>query len=187
MKIFGKTVILCQSFIFCVVKMPNIQRTLVVLKPDSVGRSITWEIVSRFERAGLHIIGMKMLKPDNDFLYYHYETLGQMISRRGQKPFDVTLKMMQTWPVVAIVLEWVGVVEYIRKMVWTTEPRSAAPGTIRGDYAHMSFAYADGKDIGVPNLIHASGTIEEAEAEINHWFSEQELFSYPPLHHVFTR
>lgn len=94
---------------------------------------------------------------------------------------------MQQGPMIAIVLEGVEVVEYVRKMVGATEPKSAAPGTIRGDYAHMSFAYADGKDIGVPNLIHASGNIEEAEAEIKHWFKENELFEYAPLHQVFTR
>lgn len=71
-----------------------IQKTLVVLKPDSVGRSIVGEIISRFERVGLHLVAMKMLRPDKDFLYHHYETLGQMISRRGQKPFDVTVNMM---------------------------------------------------------------------------------------------
>lgn len=167
--------------------MSTVQRTLVVLKPDSVGRSVTWEIISRFERAGLHIVGMKMLRPDKDFLYHHYETLGKMISRRGQKPFDVTLKMMQQWPMIAIVLEGVEIVEYVRKMVGATEPKAAAPWTIRGDYAHMSFAYADGKDIGVPNLIHASGNIEEAEAEIKHRFKESELFEYAPLHQTFTR
>jgi len=74
--------------------MTHVQRTLVVLKPDSIGRSIVGEIISRFERVGLHIVSMKMAKPDKDFLYYHYETLGKMISRRGQKPFDATLKMM---------------------------------------------------------------------------------------------
>lgn len=88
---------------------------------------------------------------------------------------------------VALVLEGVEVVEYVRKIVGATEPKAAAPGTIRGDYAHMSFAYADGKDIGVPNLIHASGNVEEAEAEIKHRFRPEELFEYAPLHHVFTR
>ena len=167
--------------------MSDVQRTLVVLKPDTVGRSIIWEIISRFERAWLHIVGMKMIRPDKDFLYHHYETLGQMISRRGQKPFDVTLAMMQMWPVVAIVIEWVEVVEYVRKMVGTTEPKAAAPGTIRGDFAHMSFAYADTKDIWVPNLIHASGNVEEAKAEIQHRFKPEELFEYDPLHKIFTR
>ena len=88
---------------------------------------------------------------------------------------------------IAIVLEGVEIVEYVRKMVGATEPKAAVPGTIRGDYAHMSFAYADGKDIGVPNLIHASGNTEEAEAEIGHRFKEEELFEYAPLHQTFTR
>ena len=71
-----------------------VQRTLVVLKPDTVGRSVVGEIISRFERVGLHIVGMKMVRPDHDFYFHHYETLGKMISRRGQKPFDMTVKMM---------------------------------------------------------------------------------------------
>ncbi len=128
-----------------------------------------------------------MIRPDKDFLYHHYETLGNMISRRGQKAFDVTLEMMNKGPMVAIVLEGVEIVEYVRKIVWATEPKAAAPGTIRGDYAHMSFAYADGKDIWVPNLIHASGTIEEAQEEIKHRFKQEELFEYTPLHEIYTR
>ncbi|MFA7717868.1 MAG: nucleoside-diphosphate kinase [Candidatus Absconditabacterales bacterium] len=164
-----------------------LQRTLVVLKPDSVGRSIVGEIISRFERAGLHIAAIKMVRPDKDFLYHHYETLGKMISRRGQKAFDVTLEMMSKGPMVAIVLEGVEVVDYVRKMVGTTEPKAAAPGTIRGDYAHMSFAYGDKQNIGVPNLVHASGNVEEAKEEIKHWFKDNELFEYDPLHKLFTR
>jgi len=167
--------------------MSAVQRTLVVLKPDSIGRSVVGEIISRFERAGLHIVGMKMVRPDKDFLYHHYETLGKMISRRGQKAFDVTLEMMSKGPMIAIVLEGVEIVEYVRKLVGTTEPKAAAPGTIRGDYAHMSFAYGDKQNIGVPNLIHASGDVEEAEAEIKHRFKKDELFDYDPLHKLFTR
>jgi len=88
---------------------------------------------------------------------------------------------------IAIVLEGVEVVEYVRKIVGATEPKAAAPGTIRGDYAHMSFTYADANNIGVPNLIHASGNVEEAEAEIKHRFSKEELFDYEPLHKKYTR
>jgi nucleoside-diphosphate kinase len=130
---------------------------------------------------------MKMVRPDKDFLYHHYETLGKMISRRGQKAFDVTLEMMSKGPMIAIVLEGVEIVEYIRKMVGATEPKSAAPGTIRGDYAHMSFDYGDKQNIGVPNLIHASGNSEEAEEEIKHRFKKDELFEYDPLHQLYTR
>lgn len=88
---------------------------------------------------------------------------------------------------VAIVLEWVEVVDYVRKIVGSTEPKSAAPGTIRGDYAHMSYGYADKVEIGIPNLVHASGNAEEAEVEIKHRFTAQELFDYDPLHKIFTR
>jgi nucleoside-diphosphate kinase len=84
-------------------------------------------------------------------------------------------------------LEGVEVIEYVRKLVGSTEPKTAAPWTIRGDYAHMSFAYAQAVWIGVPNLIHASGDEEEAEKEIAHRFSEQEIHSYDSLHSKFTR
>lgn len=174
-------------FFVIIIKMTHVQRTLVVLKPDSVGRSIIWEIISRFERVGLHIVGMKMVRPDKEFLYHHYEALGKMISRRGQKVFDVTLAMMSKGPMIAIVLEWIEIVEIVRKMVGTTEPKAAAPGTIRGDFAHMSFDYADKQDLWVPNLIHASGNLEEAEEEIKHRFKPEELFDYDPLHKLFTR
>jgi nucleoside-diphosphate kinase len=89
--------------------------------------------------------------------------------------------------VIAIVLEGIDSVEQVRKMVGTTEPKSAAPGTIRGDFAHMSYGYADAAEIGIPNLVHASGNVQEAEAEIKHWFNEKELFDYEPLHAKFTR
>jgi nucleoside-diphosphate kinase len=163
------------------------QRTLVLLKPDAVSRGVVGEIITRFERVGLHIVAMKMTKPDKDFLYHHYETIGQMISRRGQKAFDITLDLMLHTPVIALVLEGVESVELVRKMVGSTEPKSALPGTIRGDYAHMSFGYADRAQKGIPNLIHASGNIEEAEQEIKHWFSEQEIFEYDVTHHKYTR
>ena len=167
--------------------MANLERTLVVLKPDSVGRSIIGEIISRFERAWLHIVAMKMVQPDQKFLYHHYENIGKVLTRHGQKIFDITLEMMKKGPVVALVLEWVEIVEYVRKIVWSTEPKSATPGTIRGDYAHMSYGYADEVGIGIPNLVHASGNKEEAEEEIKHWFNKEEMFDYDPLHKKFTR
>ena len=167
--------------------MADIQRTLVVLKPDTIWRSIVWEIISRFERAGLHIAAIKMVKPDKEFLYHHYENIWKMISRRGQKTFELTVDMMLKLPVIAMVIEWVEVVEFVRKIVGSTEPKAAPAWTIRGDYAHMSFAYADGKNISVPNLVHASWNIEEAEQEIAHWFGSEEIHWYDPLHIMFTR
>jgi len=167
--------------------MDLIQRTLVVLKPDTIGRSITGEIISRFERAWLHIVAMKMLRPDKDFLYHHYENIGKMISRRWEKAFNETIKMMTLWPVIAMIFEWVEAVEHVRKLVGVTEPKAAAPGTIRWDYANMSFQYADNKKIGIPNLVHASWSIDEATEEIKHRFSNKEIFDYDPIHSIFTR
>lgn len=163
------------------------ERTLIILKPDALQRGIAGEIITRFERVGLKMVASKMLAPGYDHYFHHYETIGQMVSRRGQKAFDVTLDLMQAGPVMAIVLEGVEAVSQVRKMVGTTEPKSAAPGTIRGDFAHISFSYADTMEQGIANLIHASGDPEEAEKEINHWFSDAELFSYDAGHEKFTQ
>lgn len=168
-------------------KHPSKERTLVVVKPDAIQRGIVGELITRFERVGLKIVGTKMLQPSYDHYYHHYERIGKMISRRGQKAFDVTLEMMQTGPVIAIVLEGVEAVSLVRKMTGTTEPKTALPGTIRGDYAHMSFTHADAHDIGIPNIVHASGDTDEAEAEIAHWFAESELFAYETAHEKFTQ
>lgn len=163
------------------------ERTLIILKPDTVQRGIVGEILTRFERAGLKIVGTKMLQPSYDHYFHHYETISKMISRRGQKAFDVTLAMMQEGPVIAYVLEGIEAVSLVRKIVGTTEPKSALPGTIRGDYAHVSFAYADGEDVGIPNIIHASGDAAEAKAEISHWFSDADLFDYQTVHEKYTQ
>lgn len=163
------------------------ERTLIILKPDALQRGIVGEIITRFERVGLKIVGTKMLAPNEEHYHQHYEGIGQMISRRGQDAFTVTLAMMQTGPVLAMVLEGIEAVEQVRKMVGTTEPKSAAPGTIRGDYAHVSFAYANDKNLAIANLIHASGDPEEAEKEISHWFSADELFSYETVHEKYTQ
>lgn len=168
-------------------KHQSLERTLIVIKPDGVQRGIVGEIITRFERVGLKIVGAKLLQPSYDHYYHHYENIGKMVSRRGKETFDVTLEMMNAGPVLAIVLEGVEAVALVRKMVGTTEPKSAAPGTIRGDYAHMSFAHADAKKVGIPNLIHASGDLDEAKAEIAHWFSESELYDYETAHEKFTQ
>lgn len=163
------------------------ERTLVILKPDAVQRGVTGEILSRFERVGLKIVGAKMLKPDYEQFFHHYENIGKMVSRRGKEVFDVTLDMMSSGPVIAFVLEGIEAVTLVRKMVGSTEPKSAQPGTIRGDYAHMSYAHGDTNKVGIPNLIHASGDPAEAKLEIAHWFSENELFDYEATHEKFTQ
>jgi nucleoside-diphosphate kinase len=162
------------------------EQTLILLKPDALQRGIAGEIITRFERVGLKIVATKMLQPNYEHYHHHYEDIGKMISRRGQDAFDVTLAMMQQGPVIALVLEGIEAVEQVRKMVGTTEPKSAAPGTIRGDYAHVSFNHANSQGLAIANLIHASGDVEEAKAEIAHWFSNDELYSYKTVHEKYT-
>lgn len=163
------------------------EQTLIILKPDALQRGITGEIITRFERVGLKIVAAKILQPDEAHYYEHYETIGQMISRRGKQAFDVTLAFMQEGPVLAMVLEGIEAVSQVRKMVGTTEPKSAEPGTIRGDYSHMSFEYANGKGVSIPNLIHASGDPAEAKREIAHWFTADEIFEYDTVHDKYTQ
>lgn len=167
--------------------MADVEKTLVLFKPDAVQRGVVGEILTRFERVGLKIVGTKMIAPDRDHYYKHYEEIGKMVTRRGEETFNITLDLMLTGPVIAMVFEGVEAVALVRKLVGATEPKSALPGTIRGDFSHMSFGFADSAKKGIPNLIHASGDPEEAEQEIGHWFSDDELYDYSALNEKFTR
>ena len=161
-----------------------IERTLVLLKPDAVKRGLMGRVISRFEDAGLKVVGSKMVLINEEFGKKHYYDIA---ARRGEKVLQVLLKFMTTGPVMALCLEGVNAVENVRKLVGGTEPKSALPGTIRGDFAHVSFAYADGQNKAIENLIHASGNAEEAKQEIALWFKAEELHSYKTAHevHVF--
>jgi nucleoside-diphosphate kinase len=163
------------------------ERTLIIFKPDAVQRGVIGEITSRFERAGLKIVGAKMIQPTREQFLHHYENIGKMVSRRGQEIFDMTLDYVGQGPVLAVVLEGIESVSLVRKMVGATEPKSSAPGTIRGDYAHMSYAHGDAQKLGIPNLVHASGDSAEAKLEIAFWFAENELFEYEAAHEQFTQ
>jgi len=163
------------------------QKTLIVFKPDSVMRGIVGEILTRFERVGLKIVGAKMLQPDYDHYFKHYEGIGTLKTRKGDEIFETQMQEMQQGPVIAMVLEGIDAVETVRKMVGSTEPKSAAPGTIRGDYAHMSYGHASAAKRGVPNVLHASADPEEAEKEVAHWFSDSELVSYEHSSSHFTQ
>ena len=113
------------------------------------------------------------------------EKIGKMISRRGETPFNWTLKFMLESPVIAIVLEGSKAISVVRKMVGKTDPQNALPGTIRGDYAHMGFDRGDEIESGISNLIHASGDLNDANLEIKHWFSPSELYTYKTTHQKF--
>ena len=138
------------------------QRTLILLKPDTVEKKICGKVISRFEAADLTIRGCKMLHLHPDMLREHYAHI-------ADKPFYPEVEaFMQSIPVVALVLEGEDVVSKVRDMLGVTDSRKAAPGTIRAEF---------GVDQMV-NVAHASDSPEAAEQEVKRFFAEDELFDY---------
>jgi nucleoside-diphosphate kinase len=162
----------------------KLERTLVLLKPDAVHRGIVGEILQRFERIGAKMVGMKLLISERDTAMKHYTE--DLAKRRGAKVRKMMVDMLISGPIVAVVFEGIDIVEVVRKLVGATEPKSAAPGTIRAEYAHVSYEYADQKGIGIFNLIHASALPEEAKIEIEVWFKPEEIVQHKPLYTRYT-
>jgi len=180
---------------------PKKERTLVIIKPDGVQRTLVGEILKRYERAGLKLVGMKMVVPTEEHIETHYtldpewrritgeKTISSYI-KKGDTPWstdplkitEVILnnlkKYMTSGPVIAMVWEGMHVVEVVRKITGGTEPRTSDVGTIRGDFVTDSYIVSDTDKRGVRNLVHASGSPKEAEMEINHWFKKEELVNY---------
>jgi len=136
-----------------------LQRTFVMIKPDGVRRNLVGEIISRFEKRGLKIIGMKMVKIDRSTAEKLYE------EHKGKSFFEELINYITSGPVVCMVIEGDDVVSVVRKMIGNTDPKEAPPGTIRGDYA-LSKA---------ENVIHASDSEEKAKREISLFFKDEEL------------
>ncbi len=182
-------------------KHPKEERTLVLIKPDGIQRTLIGEIMGRYERLGLKLVGLKMLVPTEKEVEEHYTldpnwrriTGEKRIAKareRGEKPpsedpLEITAiileklkKYMTSGPVIAMVWQGAHSVELVRKLTGGTEPRSSDVGTIRGDFVLDSYGMADTDGRAIRNLIHASGTVPEAEKEIPHWFSRKELVDY---------
>ncbi len=140
------------------------ERTFVMVKPDGVQRNLVGEVIRRFEAKGFTLVGLKMMQVSRELAEKHYDV-------HKEKPFFGGLvDFIVSAPVVAVVWEGEGVVAAARKIIGATNPLTAEPGTIRGDY---------GISIG-RNLIHGSDAIETAQREINLWFTEEELISWEP-------
>jgi nucleoside-diphosphate kinase len=139
------------------------QKTLVILKPSAIQRGIAGEIISRFEKKGLQIVGMKMTELSDEILENHYAHL-------KNKPFFSRIKnSMQASPVILMIVKGVDAVEVVRKMAGVTNGREALPGTIRGDYS-----------VSVQeNIVHASDSVETADIEIKRFFRSDEIYEYP--------
>ncbi len=165
-------------------KLP-IEKTLVMLKPDAIERGLIGKIISRFEDVGLKIVGMKMVWVDKDFASRHYTE--DIAKRRGEKVRKMMVDMISSGPVVALAIEGIEAITVVRKMVGETEPKSAAPGTIRGDFTHVSYQYCDSREIGVKNIIHASSSESDAKMELDLWFADSEMFNYETVHEKHIR
>lgn len=162
----------------------GVQQTLVLLKPDAVARGVVGRILTRFEDALLKVVASKMVLMDADLTRRHYFDLED---RFGPAVYAAMAEFMQSGPVLAVVLEGVDAVACTRKLVGPTYPDQAPPGTIRGDFAHMSQAYANSRGIAVANLVHASGNADEAKHEIGVWFGLNEIIEYPSAAERFER
>lgn len=179
-----------------------LEQTLILIKPDAVQRGLIGNIIARFENAGLKIIAMKMVQADDEKGYNHYpldETWAKGVFDKTSKVYkenNKTLeykdhidmgKTIQGWlvkflkesPIIALVLQGPHAVELGRKITGATEPRQAAPGTIRGDFATVeSYLLADKNKRVLRNLVHASDTFDNAKREIEVWFTKDELHEY---------
>jgi nucleoside-diphosphate kinase len=177
------------------------EKTLVLIKPDGVQRGLVGQILTRFETAGLKLVSMKMVHPSHDDVDRHYqmtEEWMQAVYTKAKAKYDANgetfpfadhkaygsdikrglVEFLKSSPVVALVLEGEMAVSLVRKLVGATEPASSAPGTIRGDFSHDTYALANSQGRPLRNLIHASGNVEEANNEIKIWFTDTELYAY---------
>ncbi len=180
---------------------PSHERTLAIIKPDGIERSLIGEIIQRYERIGLKLVGVKMLVPTADLIEKHYTMDSEWLLKTGLKaikgyedkglkppisdPMKVSekvlknlVKYMTSGPVVAMVWQGAHAVQIVRKLTGSTEPLMSDVGTIRGDYVLDSYQMSDHDNRAVRNLVHASGSIKEAKDEISHWFKPEEVIDY---------
>lgn len=180
---------------------PSKERTLIIIKPDGVQRSLVGEIIKRFEQVGLKLVATKMMVPTTKQVEEHYTLDPNWRRVTGEKtiasyktkgltppsedPFKITAvilenlkRYMTSGPVIPMVWQGAHAVKIVRKIVGSTEPLSSDVGTIRGDFVLDSYQMSDTDKRGVRNLIHASGSPEEANDEIKHWFKKEEIINY---------
>lgn len=180
---------------------PKKERTFVAVKPDGIQRGLVGEVIGRFEKVGLKLVAMKMLVVDDAHIEKHYTLDPEWRKVTGEKtiasykakgltpptedPFVVTEALLQTLkkymtsgPVIAMVWEGAHAAKIVKKITGGTEPLTSDVGTIRGDYVLDSYTMSDTDKRAVRNIVHCSGSLQEAEMEINHWFTSEEVINY---------
>ncbi len=182
--------------------MKHIQeKSLVIIKPDGVQRSLIGEVIGRIERVGFKLIALKFEIPTKEKVAEHYTIDPHWVVKTGEKALladekrgedvsgvdplihgGVILHKLQNYitsgPVVVMVWQGAHVVEVVRKLVGGTEPKTSDVGTIRGDFVHDSYEISNIENRSVKNVLHASSSVEDAEKEINVWFKPEELVNY---------
>ena len=177
------------------------EKTLVIVKPDGVQRSLIGEVIKRYEQCGLKLVALKMVIPSREQALKHYSVDPQWALKTGTKSIEAykakgltpptedpiefaekirknLLDFISSGPIVAMVWQGMNAIGIIRKITGSTEPLASNPGTIRGDYTIDSYNAADTDSRAVRNIIHASSSVEEANSEINLWFDKKEILNY---------
>jgi nucleoside-diphosphate kinase len=180
---------------------PKVERTLVLIKPDGVQRGLIGEVIQRYERSGLKLAALKMAVPTKDQVEKHYlvdpewrvktgkKTIESYRNKGKEPPSDDPLKVteiilnnlkhyMTKGPVIAMVWQGMHAVGIIRKLTGGTEPLTSDVGTIRGDFTIDSYEVSDIDGRAIRNIIHASGSTDDAEKEIDLWFGKNEVIKY---------
>lgn len=177
------------------------EQTLVIVKPDGVQRALVGEVIKRYEHCGLKLVALKMVIPTKNLALKHYSIDPEWAIKSGTKTFESykakglplpgkdpvefaqgirrkLTEFMSSGPVIPMVWQGMGAVAIVRKITGSTEPLASLPGTIRGDYTIDSYPAANVDSRAVRNIIHSSGTVDEAHKEIAIWFEKKEILSY---------
>ncbi len=185
------------------------ERTLVIIKPDAIQRTLIGEIVLRYERIGLKLVGLKLMVPTAEMVERHYTLDPGWKQITGEKsikgftdkgltpptddPIELSnsllkrlAKYLTSGPVIAMVWQGAHAVKIVRKVTGSTEPFTSDVGTIRGDFVLDSYQMSESDDRSIRNLVHASGSVKEAEDEIAHWFRPDELINYKLVQEQIT-
>ena len=177
------------------------EKTLVIIKPDGVQRTLIGEVIKRIERVGFKLVALKFDFASKEKVAEHYTIDPEWIEKTGRKALEAEAKhgkdvagidpvthggtilhklqnYLTSGPVVIMVWQGAHVVDVVRKLVGTTEPKTSDVGTIRGDFVHDSYEISNGEGRSVRNVVHASSSVEDAEKEIAVWFRPEEIISY---------
>lgn len=177
------------------------EKTLVIVKPDGVQRSLIGEVIKRYEQCGLKLVALKMIIPSKELALAHYSTDPEWAFKTGTKSIEAakargedlgtddpivyaegirtTLKsFLSSGPVVCMIWQGMNAVGVVRKITGSTEPLTSTPGTIRSDYTIDSYSASNADNRSVRNIIHSSGSVAEAELEIKVWFKPEDILNY---------